>query len=74
MPRSIEDLLSELLQLPPRERARIARAILGSLHGDSPDDEAWEKEIMRRERDIDAGAASLIPAEEVFDELDSLLQ
>ena len=74
MPRSIEDLLRDLLQLPPEDRVRIARAILSSLHGDSSDGEAWEKEVQRRENEIDAGAVDMIPADEVFDELDSLLQ
>ena len=74
MARSIEELVAELLQLPPEDRARIARTILSSLHDDDSDGEAWEKEILRREHEIDAGTADLIPADEVFDELDTLLQ
>jgi Putative addiction module component len=50
MPRSIENLLKELPELPPEERARIARAILSSLNGDASDDEAWEKEILRTDK------------------------
>ena len=74
MPRSIEDIAAEALELPPQDRAKIARTLLASLHGAQTEDEAWEREIVRREREIDAGTVALIPAAEVFDELDTLLQ
>ena len=74
MARSIDDILSEAMQLPPEDRARVARELLASLWPEPADDQAWEAEIRRREREIDAGAVDLIPAEDVFDELDTLLQ
>ena len=74
MAKSIDGILSEAMQLPPEDRARVARELLASLWPEPADDQAWEAEIQRREREIDADTVDLIPAEDVFDELDTLLQ
>lgn len=40
VPRSIDELLQEALQLPPEERARVGRALLASLQGEPARDSA----------------------------------
>jgi len=66
-----EDLLKEALALGPQERARLAQEILASLDGAASGElsPAWEAEIERRNRKIDDGTATLIPADEVFAKL-----
>ena len=58
----LKKLRSEALMLPEAERAELAHALVKSL--DAPDDadvlEAWDKEILRRLVEIDAGTAKLI--------------
>ncbi len=63
----LEKLRSELLRLPEAERAELAHALVKSL--DAPDDtdaaDAWDKEILRRLVEIDAGTATLIDRDEL---------
>ncbi|MDP1787797.1 MAG: addiction module protein [Nitrosomonas sp.] len=58
----LNKLRSEALLLPEAERAELAHALVKIL--DVPDDagalEAWEKEILHRLAEIDAGTAKLI--------------
>jgi putative addiction module component (TIGR02574 family) len=70
------EILEAALKLDPTERAAIASEILDSLEHSaygqlSP---AWEEEIQRRLRDVEAGRAELIPAERVFAEVEAELQ
>ena len=66
------DLVAELSErakvLSPEDRARLAEELLASLE-ESPSaevDAAWDAEIQRRIAEVEAGAARLVPAEEVF--------
>ena len=63
---TLSKLRSEVLMLPEAERAELAHALVKSL--DAPTDadatEAWDKEIMRRLAEIDAGTAKLIDRDE----------
>ena len=64
-----EDLLKEVLDLPPIERAALADQLLTSL--DRPDDaidEVWRKEIAARLRAYRSGAAETVSAEEILAE------
>lgn len=64
-----EDLLKEVLDLPPIERAALADQLLTSL--DRPDDaidEVWRKEIAARLRTYRSGAAETVSAEEILAE------
>lgn len=60
------------LKLPPRERARLARAMIESLdeglEREPGWEEAWTAEIERRSREIAAGTEELIDADVVFRE------
>lgn len=62
----LERLRSEALTLSEAERAELAHALVTSLDG-SPDpdsQDAWDREIVRRIREVDAGTAKLIDREE----------
>lgn len=72
----LERLEAEVMDLPLRERARLAHRLITSLDEDAGEDpaeveRAWEEEIRRRLAELDAGTAELFPAEEVFAELRS---
>ena len=55
-------LRSEALTLSETERAELAHALVKSLDAPSDADaaDAWDKEIVRRLAEIDAGTAKLI--------------
>jgi hypothetical protein len=60
MKRNIEDLTTELIRLPKRERLEIVRFLLflDNRSLDSEDiDSAWEQEITDRIRAVDNGTA-----------------
>ena len=60
MQQNIEDLTTELIRLPKRERLEIVRFLLclDNRSLDSDDiDSAWEKEITDRVRAVDEGTA-----------------
>jgi hypothetical protein len=57
-------VLAEALDLPVRERLRIASAMLRSVDPEEDDDaaEAWVTELDRRSASIENGTAQLIDA------------
>lgn len=65
------ELERQVLQLPPRQRARLAVTLWNSLSDDddwpelSPE---WEVEIQRRVTDVDTGRVALLSGEAVFAE------
>jgi len=71
----MEELLEKALQLSREYRAFMAEKLLQSLdHGEkfeiSPE---WMVEIRRRCKEIDDGRATLLAADQVFDEVDDAL-
>ena len=50
------DLEAAALQLPPKERARLAQRLLASLETLTADeqDDLWAEEALRRDADLDA--------------------
>ena len=60
-------VLAQALQLPPEERADVAKRLIASL--DEPADEdveaAWLTEVERRLQDVDRGTAKFEPWEVV---------
>jgi len=69
MKSKLEELLTEVLELPPIERAAIVDRLITSL--DQPDDEidkAWRKEVGARLRAHRSGAAASISAEDILAE------
>ena len=67
MKRDWEELLREALALPPEARASLAGSLIDSLDATIDDDveAAWDQEIARRIRDLDAGKSIPIPWTEV---------
>ena len=63
---TLNKLRSEALMLPEAERAELAHALVKSLDAlnDADASEAWDKEILRRLAEIDAGTAKLIDRDE----------
>jgi len=57
-----ERLRSEALALPPAERAKLAHALLESLHdeGDADAEVAWLEELDRRAQALADGTANLV--------------
>jgi putative addiction module component (TIGR02574 family) len=57
-------VLAEALDLPVRDRIRIAGALLRSVDPEEDEDaaEAWVAELDRRSRAVEIGAAQLIDA------------
>jgi putative addiction module component (TIGR02574 family) len=70
------EILEAALKLSPTERAAIASEIIESLEdiGYGQLSLAWENEIQSRLRDVEAGQTDLIPAENVFAEVEAELQ
>jgi putative addiction module component (TIGR02574 family) len=70
----VSDLLKRALSLPIDERAALANTLLDSLDqaNDQADDsveEAWDKEVARRMKDLEAGRAVTVPWEELRQKL-----
>jgi putative addiction module component (TIGR02574 family) len=64
---SIATLRQQALELPEADRAELARDLVASLDGPADTDvaDAWDKEILRRLAEIDAGTAELIDRDEL---------
>ena len=60
------DVLTDILRLPPKERARLALELIRSLDGDADADAAqvWDAEIERRGTEVEAGTASTMTLDE----------
>jgi putative addiction module component (TIGR02574 family) len=71
-----KEIVEAALKLDPQVRAEVAQEILDSIkdsnYGElSP---AWEEELDRRVREIEEGRVQLVPATQVFAELEASLQ
>ena len=64
---SVEELRRQALGLPETDRAELAWDLVASLDGPADSDvtEAWDKEILKRLAEIDAGTAELIDRDEL---------
>lgn len=67
MPREAAELLRDALSLPEEQRAALADTLWESLDSevDEGAEDAWRQEILRRWREIDSGAVTLIPWDDV---------
>ena len=68
---SLDQLKSELLQLPMDQRAELAHILIHSLDegADADVEAAWDAELARRMEQIERGEARGEPAESVFAQL-----
>jgi hypothetical protein len=66
---SIDELKAEALRLDPEARADLVRELLASLDGlsEAETERLWVEEALRREEELDRGAARACPADEVLD-------
>ncbi len=64
--RTMERILSEALELPEAERAELAHGLVTSLDGpfDASASSAWDDEILRRMKDLEAGTATTFNRDE----------
>lgn len=79
MAASLADIEAQALQLSARERSELAHRLIVSLDGpadETPDvvAQAWDEEIARRVADMEAGRTQWIPADEVFKEVDDIIE
>lgn len=65
----LELLEAQVLHLSDADRAHMLERLIWSLDKDPEVEAAWEREIDRREAEIEAGTATWIPVEEVMAEL-----
>ena len=67
MTKSVVDFFDEASVLDEHDRATLAGLLLESIEQEpDPDvEEAWKREIARRIEELDSGAISLVPWEEV---------
>jgi putative addiction module component (TIGR02574 family) len=65
---SVEELKREALRLSPEARAQLARELLASLDAMSETEieKLWIDEAIRRDDELDSGAARAYPADEVL--------
>lgn len=75
---TLEELEAQALKLSIRERSELVHRLIVSIDGEpegTPEEiaKAWEEEIARRVAEIDSGKAQLIPAEDVFAEVDTII-
>ena len=62
----VSDLLKRALSLPPEERTALANTLLDSIEpAQDSVEEAWDKEVARRMKDLEAGRAVTVPWEEL---------
>jgi len=71
MTRTLEEVRDYAMELSLEERSSLAEDLWDSARTaeEREIDEAWEKEIDRRVAEVDAGTATLIPADDVIREL-----
>ncbi len=64
----LEEIKTEALKLSAAARARLARDLLASLEAVPPVEieQLWIAEAIRRDDELDQGAARLFPADEVL--------
>lgn len=65
---TLEELEAEALKLTPRLRAKLAQKLLHSLEAlsDAENERLWAEEAMRRDEELETGAATARSAEDVF--------
>ncbi len=62
----LEILEAQVMQLEGADRAHLLERLIWSLDKDPEVEAAWEREIDRREAELEAGTATLIPMEEAM--------
>lgn len=76
MTAAAKEILEAALKLDPQLRAEVAQEMLESLENSNYGElsPAWEQELDRRVKEIEEGHVELIPAEQVFAEIEASLR
>jgi hypothetical protein len=76
MAEAVQNVQTEALKLPERDRAELARELLLSLGGAAEQEAelAWAEEAERRYQELKAGAVQVIRSERVLEEAGSRLR
>ena len=74
MPRPLEALAEEVLQLAPEARARLLDRVVASLDADRARDAAWEALAAERDAELESGEAVAIPVEQALARLRAELE
>lgn len=71
MDTSVEGIIAQALQMPPKIRAAIAERLLSSLDSetDLEVEAAWQQEMQRRIGEVEKGEVVCIPWEQVLQRL-----
>lgn len=74
MPRPLEALAEEVLQLAPEARARLLDRVVASLDADRARDAAWDALAAERDAELESGEAVAIPVEQTLSRLRAELE
>ena len=74
MPTPLQLIEAEAMKLPPAERAELGARLIASTASARELHPAWKAEISRRIADMEAGRTKAIPAEQMFTEVDALIE
>ncbi|EGK71498.1 hypothetical protein METUNv1_02185 [Methyloversatilis universalis FAM5] len=74
MPRPLEALAEEVLQLAPEARARLLDRVVASLDADRARDAAWDALAAERDAELESGEAVAIPVEQTLARLRAELE
>lgn len=66
MPRPLEALAEEVLQLAPEARARLLERVVGSLDADRARDAAWDVLAAARDAELESSQAVAMPVEQTL--------
>lgn len=71
-----ENLLVQLDELSTQQKQLVVRHLIDSLFENSGEswEQAWEKELLRRQADLDAGRSVLIPLTEAKAQIEAQLR
>jgi hypothetical protein len=74
MPRPLEVLAEEVMQLPTESRSKLLDRLIASLDADRERDAAWDALAAQRDAEIESGQESLVPSHEALERLRSRLK
>jgi putative addiction module component (TIGR02574 family) len=69
-----DEILKAALGLPEDEREKLVDELAASLRRSDALSPAWEAEIARRLRTLEAGEAITVPADEVFEQAEAIIR
>lgn len=62
----VHDLETEVLSLPPEDRARLLERLIASFEPKSSAQRAWLEVALHRQADVKAGKIAMVPGDEAL--------